>query len=203
MALPDEVVQKIVRYTNLFIDLIQSKYSRDRDCKKTSIEETKALFGLLYYAGVLKASHLNAEELWEEVQLFKCVTSLQRFRFLLRMLRFDDKNTRVQRLEVDKLAPFREVFDFVVKKCQANFSAGEYITIDEMLWAFRGRCRFRQYMRNKPAKYGLKVFSLVDSKTFYVINMEVYLGKQLPGPDEHISQTPSSSCQTCRTYQWE
>ncbi|XP_046396726.1 uncharacterized protein LOC124163702 [Ischnura elegans] len=117
--------------------------------------------------------------------------SLNRFKFLLRMLRFDDKRTRVQRMEVDKLAPFRDVFEFVVKECKSNFSVGEYTTIDEMLWAFRGRCGFRQYMRNKPAKYGLKVFSLVDSRTFYALNMEVYLGKQRPGPHEHISLTPS------------
>ncbi|GBP30200.1 hypothetical protein EVAR_94508_1 [Eumeta japonica] len=32
------------------------------------------------------------------------------------------------------------------------------ITLDEQLLAFRGRCAFRQYIPNKPAKYGIKVF---------------------------------------------
>ncbi|XP_030754381.1 piggyBac transposable element-derived protein 4-like [Sitophilus oryzae] len=51
-----------------------------------------------------------------------------------------------------------------------------------MLPAFRGRYPFRQYMPNKPSKYGLKIFAMADSKTFYVSNMEVYLGKQPAGP---------------------
>uniref|UniRef100_A0A1B6FHL7 PiggyBac transposable element-derived protein domain-containing protein n=1 Tax=Cuerna arida TaxID=1464854 RepID=A0A1B6FHL7_9HEMI len=170
----------------------KERYGRDRDTKNTTLEELKALFGLLYYAGVLKSSHLNAEELWDDegtgVDIFRCVMSIQRFRFLVRMLRFDDKRTRRQRIAIDKFAPFREVFEYIVNKCKENFSVGEYTTIDEMLWAFRGRCGFRQYMRNKPAKYGLKVFSLVDARTFYVLNMEMYLGKQLPGPLQDLDQ---------------
>nr|QPD02190.1 PiggyBac2 [Dichotomius schiffleri] len=59
-----------------------------------------------------------------------------------------------------------------------------------MLWGFRGRCSFRQYMRNKPAKYGIKVFSLVDARTFYVANMEIYLGRQPEGLYK-ILQTPA------------
>lgn len=51
-----------------------------------------------------------------------------------------------------------------------------------MLEAFRGRCKFRQYIANKPAKYGIKIYALVDARTFYTSNMEIYAGKQPPGP---------------------
>lgn len=59
-----------------------------------------------------------------------------------------------------------------------------------MLIAFRGRCSFVQYIPNKPAKYGLKVFVLCDAKTFYVSNFEVYCGKQPEGL-YHLSNTPT------------
>ncbi|KAL4120740.1 hypothetical protein QTP88_013376 [Uroleucon formosanum] len=59
---------------------------------------------------------------------------------------------------------------------------GEYVTVDEMLESFRGKCRFRQYIANKPAKYGIKIFSLVDSRTFYTLNMEIYCGQQEERP---------------------
>ena len=52
------------------------------------------------------------------------------------------------------------------------------MTIDEMLIPFKGRCSFIQYIANKPAKYGIKVFALCDSETFYVSGLEVYCGKQ-------------------------
>nr|CAH7750633.1 unnamed protein product [Callosobruchus chinensis] len=43
-------------------------------------------------------------------------------------------------------------------------------------------CPFRQYLPNKPSKYRIKIFALADSKTFYVLNIEVYTGKQPKGP---------------------
>lgn len=38
------------------------------------------------------------------------------------------------------------------------------------------------YMPKKPAKYGIKMFSIVDAKLFYSANMEVYVGQQPEGP---------------------
>lgn len=107
---------------------------------------------------------------------------MARFRFFLRCLRMDDVKTREQRKSQDNLAPIRKIFGAVVKNCQKHYSIGKSTTIDEMLWSFRGRCRFRMYIPNKPARYGIKVFSLVDSRSFYTYNMEVYCGKQPPGP---------------------
>lgn len=50
-----------------------------------------------------------------------------------------------------------------------------------MLDAFRGRCKFRQYIANKPAKYGVKIYALVDARTFFTNNLEIYPGKQPQG----------------------
>ncbi|CAK1587987.1 unnamed protein product [Parnassius mnemosyne] len=107
---------------------------------------------------------------------------LQRFRFLLRCLRFDSIVTLQERLQIDKLAPIRFVFETFVQKCKECFSTGEYVIIDEMLESFRGRCSFRQYLPNKPDKYGIKIFAMVDARNFYTSNMEVYVGKQPERP---------------------
>ncbi|XP_054740501.1 piggyBac transposable element-derived protein 4-like [Anastrepha obliqua] len=56
------------------------------------------------------------------------------------------------------------------------------MTLDEQLLSFRGRCSFRQYIPNKPAKYGLKVFALVDVHYPYTYNLEIYAGQQPEGP---------------------
>ena len=37
---------------------------------------------------------------------------------------------------------------------------------------------FRQYIKNKPTKWGVKVFVLCDSDTGYISNFEVYTGAQ-------------------------
>lgn len=84
--------------------------------------------------------------------------------------------------KIDNLAPIRTVFDEFVNRCKSFYTPGEYCTIDEMLEGFRGRCKFRQYIANKPNKYGIKIFALVDSRVFYTVNMEIYAGKQPIGP---------------------
>nr|CAH7758124.1 unnamed protein product [Callosobruchus chinensis] len=148
--------------------------------------EIQALIGLLYLSGVLKSNRLNVEEIWTQngtgVELFRLTMSQCRFRFLCNHLRFDDLATREERKETDKLAAIREVFDSVINNFNTAYTPFEWVTIDEKLEAFRGKCSFRQFIPSKPNKYGLKIFAMVDAKTFYTCNMEVYVGKQPLGP---------------------
>lgn len=37
-------------------------------------------------------------------------------------------------------------------------------------------------MKSKPAKYGIKIFSIACARTFYTTKIEVYIGKQPDGP---------------------
>lgn len=43
------------------------------------------------------------------------------------------------------------------------------MTIDEKLEALRGRCNLVQCIPNKPAKYGIKMFILCDSQTYFTV----------------------------------
>jgi len=67
---------------------------------------------------------------------------------------------------IDKLACIRTVFDYFVRLCKENYTVGENCTLDEIIEAFQGRCSFRQYMPNKPSKYGIKIQALVNSHTY-------------------------------------
>ncbi|KAH9632255.1 hypothetical protein HF086_002890 [Spodoptera exigua] len=44
-------------------------------------------------------------------------------------------------------------------------------------------------MPNKPARYGIKIFVLADSRTYYTAEMEIYAGKQNAGPFD-VSNKP-------------
>lgn len=173
LLINDRMIHDIVTYTNIYIQSIRNNYSRSRDVLDPDVDEIKAMFGLLYMAGVLKANHTNLADLWNvdgtAPEFFRMVMSKNRFYLLLRALRFDDIRSREERKKLDKLAPIRQVFELFQDNCQACYTPGENCTIDEMLEAFRGRCSFRQYIPNKPSKYGIKIFSLVDSRAFYTI----------------------------------
>jgi hypothetical protein len=99
------------------------------------------------------------------------------FHFFFRTLHFDDHSTRIKRRESDKFCHIRNIFEEIVKKFQENYTPGENVTLDEQLIPFRGRFSFKQYIPSKPARYGVKTFALVDSKSFYTINLETYCVK--------------------------
>lgn len=183
---PLDVLGSIVKYTNQKLDQMRLSYARPRDCLATDLEEMMAFVGLLYLAGIKKGQHLNTHELWAQdgtaPDYFIATMSERRFHILIRALRFDDLRDRNERSKLDNLSPIRTLFDKFVEKCYTSYTPGLTVTIDEMLDPFRGRCRFRQYIANKPAKYGIKINALVDARTFYVHNMEVYAGKQPAGP---------------------
>ena len=44
---------------------------------------------------------------------------------------------------------------------------------------FKGRLRFKQYTKDKPTKWDIKVFVLADAPTGYVKRLQVYTGKGL------------------------
>lgn len=181
-----EIINIIVTSTNKYITSVANNFSRERDAHTTDETEIRALFGLLYLAGICHGNRINREDLWRRdgygVDRFHLTMSERRFKFLLRCIRFDDKATRLERLSLDKLAPIRDIFEIFVNNCKTGYCLSEFVTIDEQLPAFRGKCSFRQYIRSKPTKYGIKIFSLCDAKMFFTSNMEVYLGKQPEGP---------------------
>ncbi|XP_025196199.1 piggyBac transposable element-derived protein 4-like [Melanaphis sacchari] len=192
---PDPVIIEMVICTNKYLPKIRAKYQRSTIIPDTDKEEIDALLGLLYLAGFLRSRHVNLKDLWCDEgfrpEYFRSTMSEQQFYILLRALRFDDIETRNYRRTTDKLAPIRSVFDGFIKRCLECYSVGENCTIDEMLEGFRGRCSFRQYIPSKPNKYGIMIQALVDSKTYYTSNMEVYVGTQPDGPFK-CDNSPSS-----------
>ena len=129
--------------------------------------------------------------------------SQKRFLFLVYCLRFHDSTTRAKRRPDDKLAPIRNIYDKFVVACEANYTPGTGCTVDESLHGFRGRCSFKQYTPNKPSKYGIKVYVLADSKTFFLVSSKISTGggthaPGLPVPTQAVLDLVPSVSETSR-----
>ena len=143
----------------------------------TDIPEMKAFIAILYFSGLWKSSHVNNEQLWSKkngITFYRCVMPLHRFLFLSTCLRFDDKVTRDKS---DKFAAIKTIWDIFIANCTRSYTPHRDCTVDEQLLGFRGRCSFRVYMKSKPDKYGLKLMSLNDSNTSYMVYKYSYFGK--------------------------
>lgn len=181
------LIETVLESTNIYIDSVRNNYTSDPNmARPTSIDELNAYFGLLYLAGTLHGGKMNIEDFWNTdgtgIEIFRASMSLKRFRFLSRCIRFDNIHTREERKAQDNLAAIRTILDMFVSNCNSYYAPSENVTLDEMLVPYRGRCRFRMYIPNKPAKYGIKIFILACSKTYYVKHLEVYAGAQPDGP---------------------
>lgn len=140
----------------------------------------RAYYGLLLLAGVYRSRGEDITELWDDQKgrpIFRATMSLKLFKLINQCVRFDDKENRMNASERHKLEPIRNVFDKWVQRVRALYVPGKFITVDEQLLPYRGRCPFIQYIPNKPAKYGIKIWVLCDSKSYYAYNLEVYVGR--------------------------
>ena len=155
-------------------------------------DELSAIIGVLLLARAEKNWDVDVWHLLLDHKLnptYKACFGVNRFENIRRNLQFDDKRTRVERLNQDKLAAFSYIWGLFIENCKTQFSLGAYTTIDEQLVPFRGLCPFLQYMPNKPAKYGIKIFWLYDASLTYASNARIYVGRQ-PGsePEKNLGQ---------------
>lgn len=96
----------------------------------------------------------------------------------MRVIHFDNIRTRADRVKNDNFGIMREMFEYINSKFKKMWEPSPFLCIDEQLFKFRGRVRFKVYIPSKPAKYGLKVWAIVDVGYQYVCNLEPYVGKQ-------------------------
>jgi hypothetical protein len=79
----------------------------------------------------------------------------------------------------DKLGQVRWLVNAIRDSCKRVWKLGKFCTIDEMMIRYKGTyCPLRQYMPQKPQKWGIKVWYLACSVTKFVWNFAIYCGKE-------------------------
>jgi hypothetical protein len=145
-----------------------------------TLEELEAFIGLLYARGLMGAKNIPIPELWSEKWgngIFRRTMARDRFIEIMKFLRFDEKSTRQQRLPADKFALFSEIWNLFISNCQEHYTPVENLAVDEQLFPTKARCRFTQYMGNKPDKFGIKFWMLAEVDSKYFLCGIPYLGK--------------------------
>ena len=107
------------------------------------------------------------------------IMSRDRFKSIMAMLHINNNKTYNSHGQPnhDPLHKVRPYFDYLVQRFRDSLTPSENLTVDEGICAFRGRIHFRVYMKNKPEKYGMKLYFVCESNSGYILNMEVYTGK--------------------------
>ena len=77
----------------------------------------------------------------------------------------------------DNIFLIRPIFTIVADKCLEAYLPHKECSVDEAMIAFRGRLGFQQHLPAKPVKCGIKVWVRSDSRSRYVNELYVYVGK--------------------------
>lgn len=172
----DHMIQTTVIATNR-----EGQRVRGINFLETNVVEMRAFIGLIYLRAIYQGTKEPLQNLWHPIHgrpIFSATFGFQRFKLLLRLLRFDDRATRNVRFRHDKFAAIREIFTEFQNSILRLYWHHDTITIDEQLYPSRNRCPFLQYMPKKPSKFGIKFWMAADAETHYVLCINPYLGKE-------------------------
>ena len=73
-----------------------------------------------------------------------------RFQDIMKYLRFDMKSTRSERLKTNKFVLFSDTSNQFRENCTDFHNPDEYLVVDEQLFPSKARCKFIQFIPNKP-----------------------------------------------------
>lgn len=151
-----------------------------------SLGEIETFIGLCYAKGVLCGSKTPRRSLWSDkygIPIFKDSMTRDAFEQILRYMRFEQRSERKERLKQDKFALASEVWNDFIDNCRKNYVPECNLSIDEQLFPTKARCRFTQYMGQKPDKFGIKFWLLAEVDSKYLWNGMPYLGKDDQRPE--------------------
>ncbi|XP_066259615.1 piggyBac transposable element-derived protein 4-like [Euwallacea similis] len=176
----NEMLDIILLHRNAEITRQAEKYKSNANVFQTTKIEIKALLAILIKSAAHKDNHLLTKYMFDTKisgTFYRACMSGEHFSFLINCLRFDDKGTKLERKKADSFAPIREIWDIFIAKYRNSYIPSSYLTIDEQLIGFRGRCPFRMYIPSKPCKYAIKIIMVCDSSSKYMLDASPYLGK--------------------------
>ena len=182
----EEVWTFLVTETNRYADNNRIVSPSSRAWSPVSVQEMKAFVGILILMGILKLPRL--EMYWSKQHPhiatpgISDIMSRIRFQQIFRFFHLSTSSEQVHSFHqpgYDRLFKVRKFLDLVSPKFEQEYIPHKQVSIDEAMIPFKGRLSFKQYMKDKPVKWGIKVFVLSDAHNGYVYRLQVYTGKDL------------------------
>eukprot|EP00117_Sycon_ciliatum_P013188 scpid78025/ scgid4574/ PiggyBac transposable element-derived protein 4 len=138
--------------------------------------------GLLSYMGIVRLPRI--QHYWSTAPPLHgtwaraMISTRTRFQALLSFLRVVDHTLEDRS---DKLHKVRYLCDHICTTSCQLFQPSRNIAIDERMVKTKARFSYKQCIRNKPVKFGVKVFALCDSDSSYLCNFKIYTGRAEAG----------------------
>lgn len=155
---------------------------------------------------LFKSKNPNFNELWEQnglgVNVFRLSMNLNRLKFLLRCLRFDDESKTKSRENINSLASICNLFELFIANCRNNYSVGSDVTLYEQLIEYKVNCCPSATNTNKEfPRFGMKIYTLVDTCFNYILNMKIFVKKQVTDSNDEAHNLKNYVSQLMMGYE--
>lgn len=188
-----ELVASICHFTNAYASMHIAEHpsyqNGDGEWEPLKPEEFYRFLGLLIYFGFVRVP--NVDKFFSTSTLYhglwaRHFLSYRRYLGIMCFLKVSDPVQEQQQLELlrenpqhqrDPLIKVRHLLDSINNTCQLLYQPSREISIDERMVRNKGRFRFRQYIKDKPTKWGFKLWVLACSCCGYTYNFDVYTGR--------------------------
>ncbi|XP_070563172.1 piggyBac transposable element-derived protein 4-like [Ptychodera flava] len=178
-----EVIGRICEYTNLYGHhnvITNPNYGEaDGSWSELTPDELYKFIGLLIFMGLVRLpnydSYWSVQSLYSGCWARSFIPSRQRFKALMAFLKtshpdHEDMENRLSKVE--------ELYIHMKQICKQYFQPGQNVSVDERTVAAKGGVPMRQFMRDKPKRFGIKLWVLADAATGYTFEFDICLGKR-------------------------
>jgi hypothetical protein len=183
---PNELFEFISDHTNLYakasiqaMDPLKKAMTLEIWKSGTDPQEIKRYIALITLMGIVRLPKFK--DYWSSnpslsQPFFKGVMPRNRFEMISRFIHFVDN--RSLSTSTDRLFKIRSLLDGMLMLWKANHLPKSHLSIDETIIPFKGRLLIKQYMPQKPHRFGVKAYSVCDAETGYVVKWKIYTGKE-------------------------
>ncbi|XP_045769865.1 piggyBac transposable element-derived protein 4-like isoform X1 [Maniola jurtina] len=193
LVFPSSYIEYLVNCTNNYGKTLcnsnrpHTRHSRKITYREVTPEEMLKFLGLTLLKGLIKCPKQRhvfslSDPLYYH-PIFSFVMSGRRYEQILRCIYVSELDAKGE----NKIVKF---IDMMTLNFRQVYNADKELSLDESLLLFRGRLHFRQYIKSKKARYGIKFYELTTHDG-YVLNIKMYSGKE--AIEENTSETESKT----------
>ena len=192
-----DIVDETNKYTGQCRQKAPKKGRKHLNWDNIPVPELKTWLGLILGMGIVQKKGRLATY-WSTHWLtqtpgFGQTMMAQHFMQILRFLHFVNNEST----HTNKLWKIQGLLGYINKRFRTVYTPRRELSIDETMLKFKGRLKIKQCVKIKPVKWGIKLLTLAEAKTGYVVNILPYAGRR---PDTDVGKTTQTVLDVCQPY---
>ena len=197
----EDVVRLLVIETKRYAANFFAEYPEDSETSYTGSwqdvdeVEMRTFIGLIFLMDIIYKPSIpmywSTNELYH-TPIFQKAMSRNWFQLSLKFFHCSDNNNPqydANDENRDRLYKVRPLIDLLRARCKTVYTPGQNVSVDESLVLFKGRLKFKQFIKTKRARFGIKLYELTTSDGI-TLDFLIYCDRGMFDDDDENEEMP-------------